>query len=84
LIATSHRDPGDWDWPGLPESLKNLAKALSTDTKVATYDLSQRLGREPSRIISDHKSGRWAEWIEQFIGRERGFWWLNINPINNN
>jgi len=66
----------DWNWPGLPDSLKNLAEALPTDTTITTYDLSQRLGREPSRIISDHRSGRWKKWIEHFIGRERGLWWL--------
>lgn len=62
---------------GLPDMLRRLWDALPADgSQVKTNTLAGKLDREPSRLCSDHRGGRWAEWIRENIGRDgKGYWW---------
>ena len=70
--------PVSWKVPGLPHMLNKLAAALSVlGEKMEAKMLASTLGREPSRIVSDHRNSEWAPWIRKHIGRDgKGLWWL--------
>ena len=75
---TGPREPETWEWPGLPDALVRLARALIQRKGVAVeaHVLVGELEREPSRILSDHRASRWTIWRKKFIGRDgKGLWW---------
>jgi hypothetical protein len=69
-----------WHWEDLPDSLFRLAKALDGKGVRTSYQLVREVGREPSRIASDHRASRWRVWFDRYIERANNGEWRLRTP----
>lgn len=66
----------EWDKLGLPRNLRRLALELSDYKQHRAGDLEKKLGRAPSKILSDNSTGKWMMWIDDYIDHKGGMYKL--------